>query len=260
MNVGVWGVDAWDVLHGLAYLVRAPEATCLFNFLQALRTVLPCIYCRNSYGPFLDSVVPDARALADAVSRGRTLELMYRLHNLVNEKLDGQRLDGLLDKLAAPLAADLGVSTERVKAALTTARPTLLPAATTVGKTPKLHVVETRMALRFPRVFHTDALFRLFLIFTLNATPDTVAALTTALRCIASIVAPHAAYADLVAALGRVTAARARTPRDLFSALLREHLSPSVPPPPEAWEAVVDMYWKLFETARANRCVSGGCH
>ena len=81
----------WDILHSVAYVsdtqqrFSTEEMTSFFTLLQPL---LPCRYCRDSYGGFLrDAMQFKKCTLGDACQRMQLGLLVYDVHERVNRKL-----------------------------------------------------------------------------------------------------------------------------------------------------------------------------
>lgn len=99
MNTAVWGPPMWRILHELAWLydrVHAPSSgKRIQSILEALRTTLPCKYCRDSFTEFY-------KILGGSVTdhlRTRTMTAwMHELHNLVNAKLLSQQCASAITK------------------------------------------------------------------------------------------------------------------------------------------------------------------
>jgi hypothetical protein len=95
---------------------RGAEVT---EFMHALQRVLPCKYCRDSLHGFLQDLEPPHVAL----SVGRLDDWMYRLHNMVNEKLWRQQYtaagvpDTLHDALVKTQTVPLEIIRKRARIA-----------------------------------------------------------------------------------------------------------------------------------------------
>jgi len=81
----------WDILHSVAYVsdtqhkFSAQEITSFYTLLQPL---LPCKYCRDSYGGFLqESILHKKCNLGDACQKMQLGLLVYDVHERVNRKL-----------------------------------------------------------------------------------------------------------------------------------------------------------------------------
>lgn len=98
LSVWMWGPHLWDFLHTLAKQIdQYPdqfEASSVVSFLVNLQPLLPCRYCRDSYGPFLQEVQDARNEPLEACIRNRHMvAFMYDLHNKINAKLAGQKWD-----------------------------------------------------------------------------------------------------------------------------------------------------------------------
>ena len=95
MDTRFWGPDGWKLLHSIVekYPSR-PSKTDKDTykiFMNSLQHVLPCIYCRRSLNEYTRKLPVD-----DYLDNKSSLKLwMYKIHNMVNDKL---RKQGLNDK------------------------------------------------------------------------------------------------------------------------------------------------------------------
>jgi hypothetical protein len=85
MNVWIWGPPLWEILHAASFLCDRKKYSAK-KFFNSLISILPCIYCRQSYETFLKDDPPPSNHFA---------EWCFNLHSKVNEKLIGQRLEKL---------------------------------------------------------------------------------------------------------------------------------------------------------------------
>ena len=85
-----FGGKFWIIYHHFAYCNRTidPELQKLFYTLP--QHLLPCIFCRESYQEFL---VRPENNLDLFVKKGEVPEWTWRIHNLVNDKLEKPRVD-----------------------------------------------------------------------------------------------------------------------------------------------------------------------
>lgn len=99
MNTKFWGPPGWEFLHTITFnypekidptnsddMERMKYTTELFN---SLKYSLPCKFCRVSYQEFLEQD-PIEQNLN---TRGEITHWLYRIHNLVNDKLRKQELE-----------------------------------------------------------------------------------------------------------------------------------------------------------------------
>ncbi len=97
MNVNIWGPELWSLLHGLAGLTNSNIQKLTFiKIFQVLQYLLPCIHCKNSYKQFFNS-----DEITEFVKADKSIEYVYHLHNLVNDKLEIQKIQKLF--LSVPL-------------------------------------------------------------------------------------------------------------------------------------------------------------
>jgi hypothetical protein len=79
----------WDTLHSAAFALDKKNIN-IDHLVEPLRRILPCRYCRDSFGEFYKALGKPQNGLG--------LEWTYRVHNLVNEKLAKQRLQAFAEK------------------------------------------------------------------------------------------------------------------------------------------------------------------
>ncbi len=88
MDTSKWGPHAWFFLHTVAYNYPAnptEEKKAEYRqFFTNLASILPCVYCRNSYTNFLQTYPITSEVLANHLSFNRWF---YLIHSKVNEKL-----------------------------------------------------------------------------------------------------------------------------------------------------------------------------
>ena len=80
MNVAKWGPDGWCMLH---YITVQKQKSRAYDFFKHLQFILPCIYCRISYGEYFKNLPYDDK---DPV------KWLYSIHNMVNNKLRKQNI------------------------------------------------------------------------------------------------------------------------------------------------------------------------
>lgn len=93
MNVNLWGPELWSILHGIAPLSKIPAPIELFS---ELATILPCIHCKKSYCEFFD------KNEAQEGLKSAPIEYVYKIHCLVDDKLDKQRIEKLFEAVQIP--------------------------------------------------------------------------------------------------------------------------------------------------------------
>lgn len=116
MNTAIWGPPLWRVLHTLSYSVNNISnlhADKVVNFINTLKYVLPCVYCRTSFRRFIDEVNEKYKeSLYNIIKHNNFYSWMYDIHTLVNEKLDWQRAievlkpSGLSDEIMNSIRKD----------------------------------------------------------------------------------------------------------------------------------------------------------
>ncbi len=87
MDAAVWGAPLWSLLGELVR--RADDNENLMALLDALRWVIPCVYCRESYRAHLDDMPAPLRAPEQTTAQWRDalIQWLYLLHARVNAKL-----------------------------------------------------------------------------------------------------------------------------------------------------------------------------
>ena len=110
MDTRFWGPSGWRLLHLIAFSYepdkQKEEVRELF---ETLPFVLPCKFCRASLAEYMEE-----DPLEPALKSRETLsKWLWRIHNMVNEKLRGQ---GLLKEANPSFASVKGFYDERVEA------------------------------------------------------------------------------------------------------------------------------------------------
>lgn len=97
MDTQIWGPDGWRLLHSIAVnypnnptISMRKKYKCFFN---SLEYVLPCIFCRQSFGEYITEL-PVEPAL---INKKTLCTWLYRIHNRVNGKLRAQNLNNRVD-------------------------------------------------------------------------------------------------------------------------------------------------------------------
>lgn len=162
MNVNLWGPELWSLLHGVAALVSSADFAQAAVIFKSLRVLLPCVHCRNSYVQFLADT-----NVSQEIRAGGAVELVYRIHCDVDNKLESQRLEALLAAVSAP---------DEVAAKIRAASATL-------SGRPSLQVVRKRWELSEGKPFAESSVWRvLFAFVMLVDTDDDPVARRAALR------------------------------------------------------------------------------
>jgi hypothetical protein len=154
MNVNLWGPHLWTVLHGLAALQTHPGD--METILRGLCELLPCSLCQNSYCSFYKNIT-NVRAICE---RGEGPKLVWEIHNLVNDKLEAQRLEKFMAEIkATPAQREKMVAAKRI-----------------LSNRPSFDVVMKRAALASTQLqyIHKDDIFRVLFAFVLNSGNDPV--------------------------------------------------------------------------------------
>ena len=90
MRPKVWGPAMWRILHGTAH---ARDIDVAAMFVDALGDALPCIHCRTSFREFTERL-PLRTYLRTG---GSYAYWLYTVHNMVNDKLNAQKLVSCTD-------------------------------------------------------------------------------------------------------------------------------------------------------------------
>lgn len=87
MQVNKWGYNAWIFLHCISFNYPLEPSDSEINnhlsFLEQIQMILPCKYCRDSYGKYLNYI-----PLKDFIKdRYGLVYWLFIIHNLINIKL-----------------------------------------------------------------------------------------------------------------------------------------------------------------------------
>ena len=82
MKVKEWGPEAWKFLHTLSFMNKNFDGKSWTNFIKAMSSVLPCIYCRSSVKQYMKIFPPEFSSAYDVQT------WLYQLHGFVNLKLE----------------------------------------------------------------------------------------------------------------------------------------------------------------------------
>jgi hypothetical protein len=96
MNVNLWGPQLWNLLHSLAYLTNEKTANAMGGILDDLRILLPCSHCKLSYNEYYPKFKAMRANIANDAAR-----MVFELHNMVDDKLEKQRLEKFMDDIHA---------------------------------------------------------------------------------------------------------------------------------------------------------------
>jgi hypothetical protein len=87
MDTKYWGPSGWRLLHLISFTYE-PKNKAVADLFRSLPFVLPCKFCRASLHQYMEDLpLEPALKSADALSRW-----LFKIHNMVNGKLRGQRL------------------------------------------------------------------------------------------------------------------------------------------------------------------------
>jgi hypothetical protein len=91
MQTRVWGPAGWIFLHSIAqnypWKPSEEQMNYYYNFFKLVGNVLPCRFCRESYQQFIKEM-GTILSLKTMVDRKSVVTWLYKVHNLVNKKLD----------------------------------------------------------------------------------------------------------------------------------------------------------------------------
>jgi hypothetical protein len=88
MDTRFWGPSGWRLLHLISFTYEPSQSKEVKEFFELLPYVLPCKFCRASLTEYLR-----AEPIEPALKSQKELtKWVYRIHNMVNEKLRGQNL------------------------------------------------------------------------------------------------------------------------------------------------------------------------
>lgn len=88
MNVNIWGPPTWEILHTCAFFLDMYKTES--PIFELIKTLLPCVHCRNSYALFYSAMGPPKPETYSS--------WIIHVHNLVNKKLNSQKIDKLIEK------------------------------------------------------------------------------------------------------------------------------------------------------------------
>lgn len=88
MNVNIWGPPTWDLLHSCAFFLDMNKVSS--SIFEHIKMLLPCVHCRNSYKDYYLSM--------GSPSSGSYATWIIHIHNLVNKKLNSQKIDKLIQR------------------------------------------------------------------------------------------------------------------------------------------------------------------
>ena len=97
MDPKVFGRDSWAMLHLIALKSDEDPGNGhhedLVTFLELFPRLVQCVYCRHDAIRFSD-LLEDFMAISVAVARRELFGWTWRLHNMVNVKIDQKRAPG----------------------------------------------------------------------------------------------------------------------------------------------------------------------
>lgn len=86
MDTRFWGPSGWRLLHLITFTYEPKHRSAVKKLFSLLPYVLPCKFCRASLSDYMK------QEPIQLDSRETLTKWLYRIHNLVNEKLRGQGL------------------------------------------------------------------------------------------------------------------------------------------------------------------------
>lgn len=160
----MWGPVLWSILHTLAFLcdtVHSPtfDAIAIESFFNHVQPLLPCEYCRDSYGGFLQDVISARReTLLQAFRDRHMVAFVVDFHDKVNTKLAKQRWNQVVGVLRSKLSNNACkelFSCEGLEEEI----------APIFDKRPTLTVVRNRLDLYKRDVINVEGVLLLLLVF-----------------------------------------------------------------------------------------------
>ena len=186
LSVWMWGPVLWSILHTIAFLcdtVHAPtfDAVIIETFFKYVQPLLPCEYCRDSYGGFLQEVVRARGETVQQAFRDRHMvSFVVDLHDKVNTKLAKQRWNQVVGVLRSKLsdgACKELFSCEGLEEEI----------APILDKRPTLTVVRNRLDLYKRDVINVEGVLLLVLVFAYRVQPKNAWNFTLVLATIATM-------------------------------------------------------------------------
>ena len=110
MDTRFWGPSGWRLLHLISFTYEPEQHDSVKELFTTLPFVLPCKFCRASLAKYMEEDP------LDISSRQALSRWLWRIHNMVNEKLRGQ---GLLKEKNPSFATVQKVYRERIAAGCT---------------------------------------------------------------------------------------------------------------------------------------------
>jgi hypothetical protein len=152
MNVNLWGPNLWEILHGLSWLSQSSQSNKhLFDILDNLNILLPCIYCRQSFHQFFKK--EEARSYLELKNEGP--EYVYLLHSKVNDKLESQKFTEIFSSFQSQMK-DQNVYDEMQKKFISFH-----------SRTPSFEVVRKRWLLSEGEPFSEKSVWKTLFVFML---------------------------------------------------------------------------------------------
>jgi hypothetical protein len=173
LSVWMWGPIMWSVLHALAFLcdtVNAPtfDANSIDAFFKYVQPMLPCVFCRDSYGGFLEDVIRTRQETVKvAFEKRHMVAFVVDVHNKVNTKLATQRWNQVVGVLRSKLS-------ETACKELFSCEGLEQDVAVILDKRPTLTVVRNRAELFRRDVVNVEGLLLLLLVFAYRVQPSQV--------------------------------------------------------------------------------------
>jgi hypothetical protein len=93
-QTAIWGPRLWNIFHGLveksgknAGKFAVEERRCWMNFMNSIRTCLPCPVCRKHYNDYFKVArFDECFAVCGAERRDRLREWFWKFHSAVNTR------------------------------------------------------------------------------------------------------------------------------------------------------------------------------
>ena len=216
MNVNLWGPDLWSILHGISGLAVISDAffeeSAPLSIFKELCVLLPCVHCRKSYCDFFQ----ESECL-ESIKNKALVAYAYKMHCLVDDKLESQRLDRLFEQVKV----DESISAQ------------IRNASSLLSTRPSLQVVMKRWELSEGKPFAETSVWRCLFAFVMLVDNDLNPSIRRAsiiqwISSLSSFLKSSLEYKALGAKLSRIAFPQEFSSKEGFNvlALARESLLP----------------------------------
>lgn len=177
LSVWMWGPILWSVLHALAYMCDTKnaatfDAKSIDAFFKYLQPMLPCEFCRDSYGGFLQDIIRNRHeTVKEAFERRHMVAFLVDLHDKVNTKLAKQRWNQVVGVLRSKLS-------ESTCKELFSCEGLEEEVSVILDKRPTLTVVRNRSEVYKRDILNVEGLLLILLVFGYRVQPSQIWNLT----------------------------------------------------------------------------------